>query len=83
MSIMSLELHIKCEWHEFTHLTKTEYRCNGIGPFAKTISAVSANPSDGVLVFLQILCEVSTFFKHIFNCFKKYIYCGFRELTKI
>lgn len=37
-----------------------EKRRNGNGPFASTISAVSANPSEGFFIFLHILWEDST-----------------------
>lgn len=43
-----------------TYFANDAYFRSGNGPVSNTFSAVSANPSDGTLAFLQTSCEVFT-----------------------
>jgi hypothetical protein len=44
----------------YTHFANPEYLRNLGGPYSITRSAVSAKPSTGIFVFLQMSCEVFT-----------------------
>lgn len=46
----------------YTYLATFDQLRRASGPLSNTFSAVSANPRDGVFVFLQTSCDVFTCF---------------------